>query len=841
MNVPISARARHLRLKPIVAAMLLHAPVACALELAAGDGEVEFDAGMLTTVGKDVDLARFAFGNPVDPGTREVTLIVNQAWMGRRSVRFERFSDDARRNAEACFDAPLLEAIGVAPAHVALAAASGGACRPLSAWLPTATALYDASENVLDITIAQADLARRPRGATDPASWDRGIDAARLNYAFNTYRSEDAAGEAYERSYLHIDAGLNLAGWRWRHRSSQRWSDGARRGDVIASYVERDLPSHGAQLTVGDLYTDGFVFDSIGLRGVRFASDDRMSADSRRGYAPTIRGTARGNALVTVKQNGRVIHEVTVPAGAFVIEDLYPTGYGGALEVYVTEADGTVDSFVVPYASLVQLLRPGVARFAVAAGEWRGEDGEPFAPAIMQVNYQRGLSNLASAYAGSQLGADYASVLVGTALNTPAGAFAADITNSWRSAPDAPRDTGQSVRLSYSHFLPATATSLLVAAHRYSNAGFWSLADHIADRNRGFRHDTATGRSRNRFDLQVDQPLGPGRIVASAALQDFWGLKPREQHAQLGYAMNFGSWSLSGSTRYRQASGANDVLTQFGISVPLGRAGSNAPRLSASAGHGTTTGRQAQATVGGALGARRQWSYGLGSSWTERQPARTNANVGHSGAFGRAAASYGTGGGQRQASFSFEGGALVHGGGVTLGQTLGDTIALVRVPHAHGARLSSSTDVRVDRRGYALVPSLAPYRRNVVEVDPHGVATDVQFSETTAQVVPRAGAIVSLGFDTRRERGWFLRAQREDGTNVPAGAEVFDHAGESLGMFGQDGIAFLTGETITGALHVRWGDASHQQCRVDDGRPLEWHPIDLPQIDVRCVPHAGES
>ncbi|MCT6957964.1 fimbria/pilus outer membrane usher protein, partial [Salmonella enterica] len=84
-----------------------------------------------------------------------------------------------------------------------------------------------------------------------------------------------------------------------------------------------------------------------------------MLPDSMRGYAPTVRGVAETNAKVTVRQNGVVLYETTVAPGPFTISDLYATGYGGDLAVTVTEADGRVRSFAVPYASVPQLLRPG--------------------------------------------------------------------------------------------------------------------------------------------------------------------------------------------------------------------------------------------------------------------------------------------------------------------------------------------------------------------------------------------------------------------------------------------------------------------------------------------------
>lgn len=80
--------------------------------------------------------------------------------------------------------------------------------------------------------------------------------------------------------------------------------------------------------------------DSNSLRGIRLASDDRMLPGSLRGYAPVVRGWPEVTPVVTVRQNGNIIYETTVPAGPFSISDLYPSGYGGDLTVTVTESDG---------------------------------------------------------------------------------------------------------------------------------------------------------------------------------------------------------------------------------------------------------------------------------------------------------------------------------------------------------------------------------------------------------------------------------------------------------------------------------------------------------------------
>ncbi|NHX33298.1 fimbria/pilus outer membrane usher protein, partial [Escherichia coli] len=116
-------------------------------------------------------------------------------------------------------------------------------------------------------------------------------------------------------------------------------------------------------------YTDGNLFDSIGLRGAKLTTDDNMYPDGMTTYAPEIRGIAQSNALVTIRQNGNIIYQTTVSPGPFSLNDVYPSGYGNDLNVTVKEADGSETNFSVPYSSLAQLLRPGFTRYQIAGGK----------------------------------------------------------------------------------------------------------------------------------------------------------------------------------------------------------------------------------------------------------------------------------------------------------------------------------------------------------------------------------------------------------------------------------------------------------------------------------------
>ena len=68
-------------------------------------------------------------------------------------------------------------------------------------------------------------------------------------------------------------------------------------------------------LTLGESTSDADIFDSVPYRGAQLNSDDYMDAESIQGYAPVVRGIAKSNAKVIIKQSGYVIYQSFVPPG----------------------------------------------------------------------------------------------------------------------------------------------------------------------------------------------------------------------------------------------------------------------------------------------------------------------------------------------------------------------------------------------------------------------------------------------------------------------------------------------------------------------------------------------
>ncbi|MEF9671612.1 fimbria/pilus outer membrane usher protein [Pseudomonas sp. PCH446] len=120
---------------------------------------------------------------------------------------------------------------------------------------------------------------------------------------------------------------------------------------------------------------------------------------------------------------------------------------------------------------------------------------------------------------------------------------------------------------------------------------------------------------------------------------------------------------------------------------------------------------------------------------------------------------------------------MAHGGGINLGQSLGDTFVLAQVPGISGARFNNFSGVETGANGYAVVPYAQPYRANWISLDTRDLGADVEVDNAIAQVVPRRGAVVLATFKASAGRRVQFELSQADGSPIPLGASVQDAAG----------------------------------------------------------------
>lgn len=689
-------------------------------------------------------------------------------------------------------------------------------------------------------------MVHTPRDYVGPEYWDKGVPAATLSYNLNAYRSA-SAGRSTNRGHVDLLTGANYDSWHLRHRSSfEVMSGGSATYRSVATYLTHDIPEIRSNLTIGDAFTDGAVFDSFGFRGVSLASSDQMLPDSQRDFAPVVRGIARTNARVVITQNGVTLLETTVSPGPFEINDLYATGYGGDLIVVVHEADGAQESFIVPYSPMPQLLRPGVWRYNVTAGSLQlasttGSD------LFSQATLQHGFSSLSTGYGGVVGTRHYGAVLLGIALNTSAGALSADVTGTRASLADSSSYTGQGVRFSYSKLLRSTDTSITLAAEPFLSKGYYSLTEAQAVRQAILTgaDPTSAVRVRRQWQVSINQnlPRRWGNFFLAASVRDNWHSTRRATQLQGGYTNQFRfaglrlSYGIAIAHQNNVLTGDHDNRVQMNFSLPLGSS-RYSPALSTSFTQDTSGGvrsRGGQEVLIGSAGENHQLSYSVSASQTPADSAYT-ANGQYRGAYSSVAASVSRGSGYSQQSLGATGGLVVHRGGVTLSNQLTDTFGIVEADGAEGARVTNSIGTIINKSGYAVLPFLLPYRMNSVTIDPEGaVSPDVEFKSTTLLVAPRLNSVVLIRFKTVTGHPILITARQPDRSDVPFGASVLDSGGSEVGLVGQDGRIYLRGIPDAGTLSARWGDAPDQQCTFTYKVILKIAGSDsFERVDVTC-------
>lgn len=555
---------------------------------------VEYDHTFL--MGNDasnIDLSRYTEGNPTRPGIYDVSVYINDQPIMSQSIAFTVI--EGKKNAQACITQKNLLQFHISSPDKNSGKAillkrddDLGDCLNLAEMISQSSIRYDVNDQRLDIDVPQAWIMKNYQNYVDPSLRENGINAAMLSYNLNGYHSE-SPGRTNDSIYAAFNGGINLGAWRLRASGNYNWMTNVHSDyDFQNRYLQRDLASLRSQLVIGESYTTGETFDSVSIRGIRLYSDSRMLPPVLASFAPIIHGVANTNAKVTVMQNGYKIYETTVPPGAFAIDDLSPSGYGSDLIVTIEETDGTKRTFSQPFSSVVQMLRPGVGRWDISAGQVL-KDSIQDEPNLFQASYYYGLNNYLTGYTGIQLtDNNYTAGLLGLGMNPPVGAFSVDVTHSNVSIPDDKTYQGQSYRISWNKLFENTSTSLNIAAYRYSTQHYLGLNDALTliDEVEHPEQDLEPksmrnySRMKNQVTVSINQPLkfekkeSPWGTLSGSASASSDNSRQFSLNTDGGFVLHSGgltfsndSFSDSDTLAVIQAPGAKGARINYGNST----------------------------------------------------------------------------------------------------------------------------------------------------------------------------------------------------------------------------------------------------------------------------------
>ncbi|HFK5652049.1 TPA: fimbria/pilus outer membrane usher protein [Enterobacter cloacae] len=794
------------------------------------------------------DLSAFESGSQA-PGIYHVDIIVDDAFLETGDIQFTASkADNGDASLQPCLSLAQLKRWGVKTALFPALDAEKSECVNLQA-IPQASADFQFAAQRLVLSLPQAAIDLPARGYVPPEMWDEGITAAMLNYSLSGANSRARAGEGVSSNtqYANLRPGVNIGPWRLRNYTTwSRDAAGKDQWDTVYSYLQRAVIPLKAQLTLGDSSAPADVFDSVPFRGVQLASDDDMLPDSLKGYAPVVRGIARTNAQVVIRQNGYQIYQSYVAPGAFEITDMYPTGGAGDLDVTIKEADGSEQHFTLPYASVPVLQREGRLKYALTGGQYRAYNSSVEKTPFGQVSGIYGLRNGITLYGGVQGSGKYQSFAVGTGKNMgDFGALSADVTQAWSTLAHTAKTQGQSLRARYSKNVLNTGTHFSIAGYRYSTRGYYGLQD-VLD---SYGDSSALqNRRRNRVELTMSQTLGDerGALTLSAAREDYWNTDKSMASWSVGYNNNWNNISYGVTWTYSKNGGPtssgrgstktydHDQLLAFTVSLPLDKF---LPQtwanygLNTSKNNGTThsIGMNGVALDNSALNWNTQQGYGTdGVGYTG------TLNGDYKGTYGEVTAGYGYDKNSERLNYGVQGGILAHADGITLSQPLGETNALIKAPGAHGVNIRNQSGVRTDYRGYTVVNNLSVYRKNDLALDPENMPDDVELEINTRTVTPTRGAVVKADYLSKVGRRVLMTLTTHD-QFVPFGAVVtLADDDKSSFIVGDRGQVYLTGLRDQGTVLAIWGHQPHQQCRADFSLPNGSQYGGITDISVSC-------
>ncbi|HFZ8995708.1 TPA: fimbrial biogenesis usher protein [Citrobacter freundii] len=797
------------------------------------------------------DLSRFENSDGQAPGKYRVDIYLNNQFVSTEDVNFKvdkNSKDDT--GLTPCFTLARMEAMGLnSKAFPELAKLAPEQCVPFQA-IPDGSTDFDFEKQKLNISIPQAGLQQSARGYIPPEQWDQGINALMVSYDFS---GSNSGGDTDEDSYyLNLQSGLNLGAWRLRDYSTWNYTSSEdntqNEWEHISTYVERTIVPLKAELTAGESYTPSDVFDSLSFRGVQIASDDNMLPDSLKGFAPTVRGIARSNAKVTIKQNGYVIYQTYVSPGAFEINDLYPTSSSGDLQVTVKETDGSENTYTVPYSAVPLLQREGRLKYSLTAGRYRSSNDQQDNVGFGQGTLIWGMAHGITAYGGTQLANNYHAFALGLGLNMgDIGAVSVDVTQANSTLIDGSQHDGQSVRFLYAKELNDLGTDFQLLGYRYSTEGFYTFDETTYKHMSGYtgdddwKDDDHDGKQnepdwtdfynlyytkKGKLQINVSQTLGDyGSVFITGSEQSYWHTDETDKLLQIGYNGNWHDISYSLTWNYDRSPGEDeaDEIYAFNISLPIGQWLSgqgnadiyhSANSMNASYSMNTDRHGNTSQTTGlnGTALADNNLSYDVQESYGNHGVSDSgSASLDYQGTYGNLKAGYNYSDGYHQTNYGMSGGIVLHRNGVTLSQPLGDTNILVKAPGAAGVALENSTGVKTDWRGYAVIPYATTYRQNRVALNTNSLGQNVDIEDAVTNVVPTQGAMVRAEFNAHVGLRALITLMH-NGKPVPFGATVTELTSNTASLVGDDGQVYLAGLSKSGKLNVQWGHGDAKKC-----------------------------
>lgn len=766
-----------------------------------------FDKNFFNNSINDIDLTNIE-NDKKQPGNYLLDIYLNNQIIDIKEIELK----DINNNLIPCLSSQQLENYGINIKKIGITETN---CADLSK-IPYIRTDVNFNEQQLNLSIPQIYINNKKQDAIAARNlWNNGINAFVLNY---NAMINNISGDSYNNdlAYIQLSPRINLGAWRFYNQTNwNKNNSNSGKWENVYNYAERAINSINSRITLGDSNTPSEIFNSVPFRGVMLAKDDSMISSIQSQFTPTIRGIARTQAIVEVKQNNFTVYKTSVAAGPFELSDFLTTGSNGILEVTVYESDGSEQYFTVPFNKPAIAVKEGYLNYHTMLGEYRPTNSHIDKVAIVQGSAIYGLPWDMTVFGGFQGAKNYQSVALGIGSDLGnIGAVSIDAIVSHSQKKNRDTESGAAWRLQYSKALLTTNTMIALSSYQYASPGFNDLSN-VLDT---YQHDDyTTYQTKNYTTLSLIQNFkNLGNFTLSGSKRTFYNDRDETSYsASYWYGWKYASLSLglAKTNTTRNNKKESDNIFNLQLSIPLEKLTNTDTTLRYQT-ISNKNGSDSNLIDLTGLAYDRQLNWSVSQNIDSDSESNTSSlGLGWTGTYGKISGNYNYNKNITQKGAAISGGFIASENNVTFSQTIGDTVALIDAPHVTGSQINSYPGLHTDFKGNAVLSNLTPYHVNIVSIDPTTLPDNVDLAQTDMKIIPTKGAIINTQFTTRVGERALIDIRTSENKKVSFGSMVkLEDNTNIMGIINDNSQVYLSGLPEKGTLVLY---SNKQHCKIN--------------------------
>lgn len=574
-------------------------------------------------------------------------------------------------------------------------------------------------------------------------------------------------------------------------------------------------------LTLGDFVSAGPSWSSaLRMAGVQVRRDFSLAPSFLTDPQLSYSGVAVLPSALEVFVNNVKAWSGKVDAGPFVLGDLPMVTPQGEAVFVLRDASGREYVNRVPFFATQNLLRKGVADYALQIGFPREEYGRTNldygSERIGSASLRYGLSDRLTV--GGHIEAASDLLLVGAGVDMALFDRAELGLSVAQSQTDL--SSGQLIAVA---LRTRVAGVDIRATERRRIGAFQDLGSYLSERQGDGDDPTGYRAADLERAISLSVPLGSGTGFASLSLVQTKRQAEETVLLSASYARSIGSDGASVRLNaFHDMSDRSNFGLSVGLSFPFGADG----RSDIQTGF-TPRGTESQASLSRHAG-QEIGDLGYRLAVYDQQGGKSASfGVTHQGRYTRSELTLRGRNGAVSAQGTVTGSVVLGGGSVFATRRINDGLAIVDVGVPDiPVSLNNRPVAMTGRNGKALVGDLRSYQVNRLSIDPLDLPPTASVSATAMDVVPMRRSGVSLTFGGGTDTSAIVVLRDATGAFLPVGTSVTLRGGDSVPV-GYDGEVWieglkpqndLTAATASGACHARFAfapDPDGEQVVID--------------------------